>query len=109
MLGAFLTSDVVGPNGARSFKKWIFDERYPDANSNFSFLEKEGNNIIIGCDHWVNDPYEWTFECTKNQLAYILDQWAELVPLRPKEIIIIQDGDSFIVEGYDFPSKNTKK
>jgi|GEM_PF-4268926 len=41
-----------------------------------SFLEKEGDNILIGCVHWVNDPYEWTFECTREQLAHILDRWA---------------------------------
>lgn len=105
MLGCFLTSDVGGPLRAGWFKEWIFDDASEEIGGNFSFLEKEGDKIIIGCDHWVNDPYEWTFECTKKQLAYILDRWAELVILRPKEIIITQDDDTYIVEGHGFPKK----
>lgn len=104
MLGAFLASDVVGPWGAHVFKEWIFDDTSEDISGNLNFLEKENDRIIIS-SHFSDNPYEWTFECTKEQLAHILDRWAELVPLQPKEIIIIEDGDSYIVEGHGFPSK----
>jgi|GEM_PF-3208316 len=111
MLGAFLGMDVGTDveNGQPPFKAWIYDDRYENTGSNFSFLEKEGDKIIIGCEHWKNDPYEWIFECTKKQLAHILDRWAELVPLRPKEIIIIYDGETYFVEGRDFPDQSDVK
>jgi len=108
MLGAFLHSDVGMDVKSRPcpFKNWIYDDQRQDTGSNFSFLEKKGEKIIIGCEHWKDDPYEWTFECTREQLAHILDRWAELVPLRPKEIIIIYDGETYFIEGRDFSDQN---
>ena len=104
MLGAFFRSDVGCD--ISSFKDFLLDQGQEDTASNFSFLEKEGNNIVIGC-LYSEDPYEWTFETTIKQLIEILDQWEKLCKLEPQEIIITREGDSITLEGKDFP-KNKK-
>lgn len=101
VLGTFLTSDATRPSSIKFFREWIFDDRYKDTGGNLSFLEKENDAIIIGSSY-ADFPYGFIFECSKQQLAGILNRWKELIALQPQEIIIAKNGDTFTLEGRDF-------
>lgn len=98
MLGSFLQSDA----GSRIYNwiDWLKNTRYKDTSSNFSFLEKEGNNIVIGCQ-FSEDPYEWTFESSIDDLVYILEEWQKLCSAKKREIIITRENGTFTLEGRD--------
>ena len=100
-LAYFLTDDI-GPRDGQFFKEFLNDTTRTTTNSNYAYLEKIGNKIIIGFE---DDQYEvplekqHVFETTKEQLKYIIDRWVELWHKDAKEILITRDGDKVTVEG----------
>ncbi len=97
VLGHFLTNDV---DSIAFWKEWINNSKYEDTAGNFTFLEKEGDKIIIGY-LYAEDEYKNIFETTQKQLLEILDHWEELCKQRPHEIIITKEGDKVTLEGRD--------
>lgn len=101
ILGLFLTSDVEAfKDRPTTYRDWIYNDDSDSTGGNLSSLQKTGNEITIECI-FTDDP-TWVFECTKEQLAYILDRWYELTAWKVQEIVITRNGDTFTVEGHGF-------
>ena len=101
-LAAFLTLDVGDFKGYFSFKDWICDSQTESTSGNFSFLKKEGDNILVGCQ-FDSDPYRACIRMPQKELIFVLDRWDELVDCwKAQEIIITRNGDTFTVEGHGF-------
>jgi len=99
-LAYFLTDDVHS-NG-RTFKEFLDNPTETTTSSNYAYLKKIGNKIIIEfCWDKGNVPLKQqeVFETTKEQLKYIIDRWVELWHKDAKEILITRDGDKVTVEG----------
>ena len=100
-LVAFLTLDVGDCKGDFSFKDWICDSQTESTSGNFSFLKKEGDNILVGCQ-FDGDPYRACIRMPQTELISILNRWDELTAWKVQEIIITRNGDTFTVEGHGF-------
>lgn len=103
ILTGFLTDDVNWYS-LPLFKEFINNPHEIQTGGNYSIMEKEGDDILIGCvfDDMLFDP---CIKMPQKELLSILHQWEELVKLRPAEIIIHKRGESYILEGRDAPSK----
>ena len=99
ILSGFLTDDVGGGNGAETFKDFINDPNSIETGSNYTTMEKDGDDIRIACQ--FDRDYEPHIRMSQKELLSILDQWQALVKLRPKEIIIFKRDESYILEGRD--------
>ena len=95
----FLTGDYGYENNS-SFREWINDPNQIDTASNSTFLEKEGDNIIIGIIFLDDEEaHEKALLITVEGLNGILDKWEELCKKMPEEIIMIRHDDTVILEG----------
>ncbi|HEV2601514.1 MAG TPA: hypothetical protein VGT41_04395 [Candidatus Babeliales bacterium] len=103
ILAGFLTDDACSYS-TPLYRQFIYDSNRTETGGNYSIIEKENNNVLIGCV-FDDDPFEPAIKMTQQQFLSILDQWEELIKLRPKEIIIFKRGDSYILEGRNTPSK----
>jgi len=98
LLAYFLLCDVT--SSSESFIDWLKDPAFDYTTSNFAFLEKEGDIIIIGRESAENE-YEDIFEIKVNNLIAVLEKWKKLYKEKPKEIIITYDGQHVDLIGKD--------
>jgi len=98
-LAFFFTDDVR--SHVASFKSWLLNPLLDYTASNYSFLEKEGDTVIIGDQYAVGDPYEYCLELPISDLIQLLDQWDTLYKRKPKEIIIKCENGKIVLEGID--------
>ncbi|HEV2601515.1 MAG TPA: hypothetical protein VGT41_04400 [Candidatus Babeliales bacterium] len=101
ILAGFLTSDVGG--GASSYREFINNPNQIETSSNYTMMEKEGDELLLACQ--FDYDFEPCIKMSQKEMLSILDQWQELVKLRPQEIIIFKRDDSYILEGRNAPSK----
>lgn len=99
LLGNFLIDDC-GCSRVDRWIDWLKNPQYEDTESNFTFIEKEGDNIVMGCQ-FTEDPYGWIFESTIDDLVYILQEWQKLCFAKKREIIITRENGKFRAEGRD--------
>lgn len=101
-LAAFLARDVqIIKNSENSaYKKWLYQKAENWIGGNACYLrrsDEDENIIMIGDNIDPHEPDEIIFETTVDQMASILDRWAELCRQMPKEIII-RDGNDIWLE-----------
>ncbi|HEV2601449.1 MAG TPA: hypothetical protein VGT41_04060 [Candidatus Babeliales bacterium] len=102
ILAGFLTDDV-GSCPSPSYKKFINDPNWTETGSNYTMMEKEGDDVRIACQ--FDRDFEPHIKMSQKELLSILDQWEALVKLGPKEIIIFKRGESYILEGRNSSAK----
>ena len=102
VLTGFFTSDVG--SSVESFVKFIQNIDEDGTSSNYCFLEKEDDDVIIGCQ-FDEDPYENGIRMSQKEFLSMLNQWRELVKQKPQEIIVYKEGESYRLEGHGFPDK----
>jgi hypothetical protein len=97
LVGHFLTDDVHKGGGHR-WIEFILDDKYQECTSNYTFLEKEDGNIILGC-LFEDDPYDRALTVPIVVMIDLLEQWDVVCATNPDEVIVIYDGEKFTVEG----------
>jgi hypothetical protein len=102
-LATFLTRDVGIIKDAKNtwFYKWIFDKAATTSGGNTCTLSKSDEHegeIIIGDGIEFDNPDEIIFVTTAEELAAILDRWAELCKQMPPEIIIKREQGKITLE-----------
>ncbi|HEV2601221.1 MAG TPA: hypothetical protein VGT41_02900 [Candidatus Babeliales bacterium] len=97
ILEGFLTDDVSSYS-IPFYREFLNDPNQIKTGGNYSVIEKEGDDVLIGCEF---EPilFEPCIQMPQKELLSILDQWEALVKLRPAEIIIFKKNDSYILEG----------
>lgn len=103
-LAEFLSFNVQSIKDSENcaYKKWLYQKAEDWIGGNTCYLrrnDEDENIIMIGDNIDPHEPDEIIFETTVDQLASILDRWAELCRQMPKEIIIIRDGNDIWLEG----------
>jgi hypothetical protein len=103
-LAAFLSFNVqiTTDSNKSAYKKWLYLKGGDWIGGNTCYLQKseeKENVIIIGDNIEPGIPDEIIFETTVEELADVLDQWAEVCKQEPEEIIIKRDGDKITLEG----------
>jgi hypothetical protein len=94
----FLTDDVGLQ--VQNWKDLINDPKRDGTSSNISFLEKEGENVIVGYLFAPeNDPYKNSTKLSKQNLLEVLDQWEKLCKEKPQEIWIFEENGKVWLEG----------
>ena len=97
----FLTGDYGYENNS-SFREWINDPNQIGTASNSTFLEKEGDNIIIGIIFLDDEEaHEKALQITVEGLNRILDKWEELCKKMPGEIIMTRYNDKIFLKVKD--------
>ena len=97
-ISIFLTSDVQY-NGSKSWKRLINSLKDDESTGgNISFLDRVGENIIIG-DSLAEDRYAITYTITIKNLLEVLDQWEQLCKEKPQEIWIFEENGKVWLEG----------
>lgn len=99
LLSKFLTDDS-GCSGSDRWINWLRSTNETARGGNYTWLEKEEGNIIMS-SQYTDDPYEWTFESTIDDLVYILQEWQKLCSVKKREIIITRENGKLKVEGID--------
>jgi hypothetical protein len=97
VVGYFLTDDVHR-GGGKDWIKFILESSYQDCTSNYSFMEKEDGNIVLGCI-LDEDPYDRALTVPISVMIDLLEQWDMICKMNPDEVIITYDQDKFHVEG----------
>ena len=90
-LGGFLCFDVGG--SVDSWREWINDPETRSVGSNYSGLEKDGDNITIAFEYdWFHEtPGAPVFKLTIAQMNYILDKWQDVLQKKPNKIVITKN------------------
>lgn len=84
--------DDVGPHIDRAIA-WLHNTSYDYTHGNFSYIEKlPKDKMIMGCMH-TDEPEDWAFECSIDQLVSALQQWKEALKNAPHPIMIQRDDD----------------
>ncbi|HEV2601219.1 MAG TPA: hypothetical protein VGT41_02890 [Candidatus Babeliales bacterium] len=94
---AMLLSDDIGLQRISSFKEFLIDNNYANIAGNYTIVEKKSDNVLLACR--FDDDFEPCIQMPQQELLSILDQWEQLVKLRPAEITIFKKGDSYILKG----------
>lgn len=102
ILSGFLRDDA-GPHEIL-FKDFIGNFNEQRCGGNFSWLEKDGDSVLIGCG-WAENPYENYVIMPQKEFLSILNQWGQLIRQDPREIIMYKEGESYRLEGHGFPDK----
>jgi hypothetical protein len=99
ILGNFLASDYDCTWS--SFKEWALDSNWRGASGNITMVEKDNGYIYLS--NLYADEDEPTELCmTVQQFVQLLDDWRTIVcPKKPKEVIIKQSNNQFILEVHD--------
>jgi len=97
IVGYFLTDDVHR-GGGQKWIKFILKSPYQDCTSNYSFLEKENGNIVLGCI-FDEDPYDRALTVPIPVMIDLLEQWDMICTMNPDEVIITYNQGKFHVEG----------
>jgi hypothetical protein len=98
LLAYFLTDDVQC-GWSESWKELIHNLKDDESTGgNISFLDRVGENIIIG-DSLAEDRYAITYTITIKNLLEVLDQWEQLCKEKPQEIWIFEENGKVWLEG----------
>lgn len=97
-IASFLTDDVG--QRVQNWKNWINNPQHDDTSSNISYLEKEGDNIVVGYLFAPDDdPYKYSVTLSKQNLLETLEQWEQLCKEKPQEIWIFEENGRVWLEG----------
>lgn len=99
LLKIFLDS-ARGDNNVNYYQKWLSDDNDDFAGSNSIQLQKHEGNIYITSEF---DEREFPDECEIPipTFAKMLDDWSEILKQEPPYIMVIHDGASLSIKGYD--------
>jgi len=97
VVGYFLTDDVRR-GGGKDWIKFILESPYQDCTSNYTFIETEDGNIVLGCGV-DEDPYDRAFTVPIPVMIDLLEQWDMVCTMNPDEVTIMYDQGKFHVEG----------
>lgn len=95
IFGLFLTDEVV--NDVSYYKEWFFDDKKKCIDGNIISLDKEDNYILLE-NMYSNEEIPTILKMTRQQFLKVLDDWEEIIKLKPKEVIIKHENDEFVIE-----------
>lgn len=107
VLGVFLLSDVGGTGGFESFYNWIKDSTRTGISCNIAGLDKIGDKIhmylFFDDDLYEEDPEKYSLTISINEFTHVLEDWYELLKLKPPYIIITEENGKYSLEAANEP------
>lgn len=96
IVGSFLIHDCY--YGIKGYKEGILSDECLGLTGNLTFIEKEGDHVILS-DHFSEQPDGGPyFKIPKDEFLRLLDMWEKVYKEKPQEITIIYDGQKFSIE-----------
>lgn len=101
----YLLENMSGQGDINYYKKWLNDDNESFGGGNSLELQKDQGNIYITL---AFDERQFPDECEIPISAFtkMLDDWSEILKQRPPYIVIIHDGASITIQGYDQDPSN---
>ena len=94
ILAEWFTDDV---RNIKSWIEWFNNDEYNETDSNATWLEKHGENIVFGSitDLMTKKNYEipgkYTVTVAKQNVLELLIVWEKVLKTRPNEIMLVEE------------------
>ena len=94
ILGYWFAHDV---RNIKSWTAWFNNDEYSETDSNATWLEKHGNDIIFGSitDLMTKKNYEipgkYTVTLSKQNVLELLAVWEQMLKIFPNEIMLVEE------------------
>jgi hypothetical protein len=98
LVGFLLTSEF-GRGDIYERKRWLLDPQCQETGCNYTYLEKEGENVVLGC-LFDEDPYERALTVPVPIMIDLLTQWDAVCKTDPDEVTVYYENGKFRVEGH---------
>ena len=95
ILGYWFAHDVG--NDSKHWAAWFNNDEYSETDSNATWLEKHGNDIVFGSitDLMTKKNYEipgkYTVTVAKQNVLELLIVWEKVLKTRPNEIMLVEE------------------
>jgi hypothetical protein len=93
IIGGMLTSSIV--SYSEDFKRWVLNNLTNKTAGNITFLDKEGDYIILR-DRYSEEPEQGPeVYIPKSEMLRLLDWWEQVWKHKPAQAHLIFDGEVF--------------